>query len=419
MQELYKQRRQKLLEGKQGPCMACIFSGKAPMRSADESYAFSVNRNFYYLTGIDRENMILTAYLDDKGVYGERIFIEPYDAYLAKWVGGRMGKAEVTEISGIANVGDFAGFNGWAANYIHRYRGAGKFHVWLELWRYEEKQTDTQAHQFAAWLQNRYPAVEIDEIYGDLADMRAVKCEKELALMRRAQTTTRNAIIDMLEYVRPNMNETEIEGAFDFGLMKQGCREHAFSTIVAGGSRATTLHYSDNNCVVNDGEMVLVDLGSAEKHYCADISRTFPINGHFTARQKEIYNAVLEAQKIVETAARPGMTMRGLNDLVIKYYESRLHELGLDTHGRGVSDYYYHSVTHSLGLDTHDVTTPRDMTLRAGMVITNEPGLYIEAEGIGVRIEDDLLITDEGAVNISAAIPKTVDEIEAIMQHRK
>ncbi len=415
MKDLYMTRRKQLLQDKQGPCMVCIFSGNAPMRSADESYPFSVDRNFYYLTGIDRENMVLVIDKDEAGVIREAIFIEPYDEELAKWVGGRMKADEVTQISGIESVSDVANFSGWITDYLRRYRGLGKIRIYLDLWRYEEKQVDTQAHQFAAWLQKRYPAVEIDEIYGELAGMRAVKDEKELELMRRAQETTRVAIEAMMRYARPGMNETEIEGAFDFALMQQGCREHAFPTIAAGGPRATTLHYSSNNCVVEDGQMVLVDLGSAEKHYCADISRTFPVNGKFTERQKEIYNMVLEAQHIVEKAAKPGMSMGDLNRLVVEYYESRLDDLGLRKDGKGVRDYYYHSVTHSLGLDTHDVGTLREYTLRPGMVITNEPGFYIEEEGIGVRIEDDLLITEDGAVNLSTAIPKTVEEVEAIM----
>lgn len=415
MKDLYLQRRKKLLENKQGPCMVCIFSGKAPMRSADEAYAFSVDRSFYYLTGIDRENMVLVLSKGMDDTIAETIYIEPYDEFLAKWVGGRMKADEVTEISGITAVSDVSRFTGRVAGFLDTYRGVRKCSVWLDLWRYEEQQADTHAHQFAAWLRSRYPAVEINEIYGDLAAMRAVKDEKELELMRIAQQTTKKAIVAMMRHARPGMNETEIEGAFDFALMVQGCREHAFPTITAGGPRATTLHYNSNNCVVEDGQMVLVDLGSAEKHYCADISRTFPVSGKFSDRQKEIYNTVLEAQKIVINTAKPGMTMRQLNQLVIDYYESRLDDLGLRKDGKTVEDYYYHSVTHSLGLDTHDVSTPNERNLVPGMVITVEPGMYIEEEGIGVRIEDDILITEDGAINLSADIPKTVEQIEAIM----
>lgn len=289
-------------------------------------------------------------------------------------------------------------------------------HVYLDLWRYQKDQADIPAHTLAARLQQRYPAVEIDEIYGDMAALRAYKSEEELELMHQAQEGTRIAIEAMMKQAYPGVNECELEGAFDFALMKQGIREHAFASIVAGGGRATTLHYAENNQVVNDGEMVLIDLGCSVGHYASDISRTFPVNGKFSARQKEIYNTVLEAQRIVIENAKPGMTMRQLNQMVIDYYETRLDDLGLRKDGKGVRDYYYHGVSHSLGLDTHDIFTPLQSELKPGVVITVEPGLYIEEEGIGVRIENDILITEDGCIDLSAQIPKTVEEIEALMK---
>ncbi len=395
--------------------MVCIFSGKAPMRSMDESYPFSADRNFFYLTGIERENMILVLKKSYTGEYSETLYIEPYDEVLAKWVGGRMREAEATEISGIEQIASVEDFEGQLSAHIERSRGLGKLIVYLDLWRYRKDQADTPAHTLAARLQSRYPAVGIEEIFGDLAAMRAVKDEKEMGFMRQAQEYTRVAIEAMLRHAKPGMNESELEGAFDFAMLKNCVRQHAFPSIVAGGVRATTLHYGENDQIVNDGEMVLIDLGCASGNYCADISRTFPINGKFTERQKELYNAVLEAQKIVMDNAKPGMTLRELNDLVIKYYETRLEDLGLAREGKTVRDYYYHGVSHHLGLDTHDICTERERVLKPGMVITVEPGLYIEEEAIGIRIENDALITEDGCEDISAAIPRTVEEIEAIM----
>lgn len=415
MKNELKLRRQKLLEDKQGPCMICIFSGRAPMRSLDEAYPFTVDRNFYYLTGIERENMILVLRKTYSGAVLETLYIEPFDEVLAKWVGARMRAPEATEISGIDSVKDIGEFHDDLNGIIEGSRGLGKYRIYLDLWRYNEDQPDTPAHTLAAKLQARYPAIEINEIFGDMAAMRATKTDSEIALMRRAQETTRVAIEAMMKYARPEMNESELEGMFDFALMKQGVRHHAFESIVAGGARATTLHYKENNCVVEDGQLVLIDLGSAEGNYCADISRTFPINGKFTDRQKEIYNAVLEAQNIVIKNAKPGLTTRDLNQMVVDYYESRLDDLGLRKDGKDVRDYYYHGVSHSLGLDTHDICTERERTLKAGTVITVEPGLYIEDEGIGVRIENDILITEDGCIDLSADIPRTVEEIEALM----
>lgn len=415
MKTTYIDRRKQLMDNKQGPCMILIFSGSAPMKSLDAEYPFYVDRNFYYLTGIERENMILMLRKNAFGEYSETLFIEPFDEVLAKWVGGRMRAQEATDISGVESIQDVSSFHTMLNSILEGNRGLGKMHVYLDLWRHRQDQPDTKAHTVAALLQQRYPAVAIEEIHGDMAAMRAIKSEDELALMRKAQQTTCNAIVAMLRHAKPGMNERELEGAFDFSLMQQGVRDHAFSSIVAGGPRATILHYGNNDQIVNDGEMVLIDLGSAEGNYAADISRTFPVNGKFTERQKEIYNTVLQAQQIVMDNAKPGMTTRQLNQLVIDYYESRLDDLGLRKDGKGVRDYYYHNVSHSLGLDTHDICTERERTLAAGMVITVEPGLYIEEEGIGVRIENDVLITADGIEDLSAAIPRTVEEIEAIM----
>lgn len=412
MNEIYLQRRKALLENKEGPCVICIFSGCAPMKSLDESYPFFVDRNFYYLTGIDRENMILMLRKAADGTVLETLYIEPYDEVLAKWVGGRMRADEATEISGIQSVRNVEDLRGDLNGIIGSNRGMGKMKVYLDLWRHRDNQPDTPAHTLASHLQKRYPAVAIEEIFGDLAAMRAIKSEDELALMRRAQESTRNAIIAMMRHAKPGINERELEGAFDFALMQQGVREHAFASIVAGGGRATVLHYGTNNQVVNDGELVLIDLGCTEQHYCADISRTFPINGKFTQRQKQIYNTVLAAQQLVMDTAKPGMTLRDLNQLVVDFYESKLPELGLTG---TVRDYYYHNVSHQLGLDTHDICTVGERTLKPGMVITVEPGLYIAEEGIGIRIENDVLITENGTVDLSAAIPRTVEDIEAIM----
>lgn len=415
MMEVYKQRRQKLMEGKVFPAAVCIFSGSAPMRSLDEAYPFSVDRNFYYLTGIEKENMILVLQYTADGSIEETLYIEPFDEVLAKWVGPRMRADEVYEISGIRQTKDIAAFRDDLNTYIERNRGAGKHHVYLDLWRYRADQSDTPAHTLAAWLQQRYPAVAIEDIFPETAAMRSIKAPEEIDCMRQAQETTRIAIEAMMKYAYPGVNEAELEGAFDFALMKQGVRQHAFPTIVAGGANAATLHYTENCCTVEDGQMVLIDLGSTHGNYCADISRTFPVNGRFSPRQKELYDTVLEAQRIVMDHAKPGITTRELNQLVTDYYESRLEDLGLRKNGLGVSDYYYHGVSHSLGLDTHDASTGRNLLLEPGMVITVEPGLYVEAEGIGIRIENDILITENGCIDLSSDIPKTTEEIEAVM----
>lgn len=415
MENIFKIRRQKMLEDKAGPCVAFIFSGSAPMKSLDQAYPFCVDRNFYYLTGIEKENMILVLRKTSNGDIFESLYIEPFDEVLAKWVGPRMRAAEATEISGIRSVRDIGDFSKDLNGIVSGNRGAGKLDVYLDLWRHKENQPDTPAHTLAAKLKQRYPAVEIFDIFGTMAALRAVKSDDEIILMRKAQDSTRIAIEAMMKHAYPGINEAELEGVFDFALMKQGVRLHAFNSIIAGGVRATTLHYEENNCVVEDGQLVLIDLGSTYSNYCADISRTFPINGKFTKRQKELYDTVLQAQNIVIKNAKPGLTMGDLNKMVIDYYETRLDDLGLRKDGKGVRDYYYHGVSHSLGLDTHDICSDRERTLKPGMVITVEPGLYVEDEEIGIRIENDILITEDGCIDLSSDILRTTEDIEAFM----
>lgn len=411
-----KEKREKLMEGMPGLSAVVIFSGKAPMRSADEAYEFSVDRNFFYFTGIDRENMILVMKKDAAGKVTEELFLEPYDEVQAKWVGGRMKQEEAKELSGIASVCYIENFK----ERIHRFfcgqRGNGMIWVGLDLWRYNVDQEATGAHCFAAWVRERYPAAAIVDLYDLFVQLRSIKSKAEISQMKKAQETTRVAMYELMRYAQPGMEEGEIEGSFDFSLRRQGVREHAFPSIVASGKRAAILHYHDNNQTAKDGELVLLDMGSAHNHYCADISRTFPLNGKFTERQKELYNIVLEAQKRVIRAARPGKTLRELNEVVKDYYKEALDAAGLLKEGKTVGDYYYHGVSHHLGLDTHDINTDETMVLKPGMVITVEPGLYVEAEEIGIRIENDLLITEGEAEDLSAGIMREAQDIEGIVQ---
>lgn len=415
MKAEYILRRQKLMENKPNCSMVCLFSGSAPMRSLDESYPFCVDRSFFYFTGLQRENMILVMRKSYTGQLSQTLYIQPYDEVLAKWVGPRMKADEATAISGIESVRDLGDWEDDLNGILESSRGLGNYEVFLDLWRYRADQADTPAHALAKRLQSKYPAVTIREIFGDIAALRAVKSPAEIAIMRKAQQATNIAIQDMMRHARPGINESELEGAFDFSLYRQGVRQHAFPTIVAGGGRATTLHYNQNDQIVEDGQLVLIDLGSAVDNYCSDISRTFPVNGKFSPRQRQIYDTVLQAQDLVIQSAKPGITTRQLNQLVVDFYAGKLEELGLAGEGKTVRDYYYHSVSHSLGLDTHDICTERERLLQPGMVITVEPGLYIAQEGIGIRIENDILITQDGCEDLSRDIPRTADEIEALM----
>ena len=207
--------------------------------------------------------------------------------------------------------------------------------------------------------------------------------------------------------------ENELEAHFDFVLKCNQC-EHSFPSIIAGGKNGTILHYSDNNQMVKDGDLVLCDLGASYQYLNADITRTFPVNGKFTDRQKQIYNIVLRGNKYIMNMVKPGLTLRQLNNELIKFYETELKQIGLLDNGKKVSDYYWHGVSHMLGLETHDVTIA-NYKLEPGNVFTIEPGLYLEEENIGIRIEDNVLVTNDGCINLSKDIIKEPEEIESFM----
>lgn len=390
-----------------------LFSGRAPMRSEDESYPFSVNRSFYYLTGLDKEDMVLLMYRLD-GNIREALFILPFDETLARWVGGRMLKEEASEISGIKDVETVNELDDTVASLMNRSRKNPDFEFYFDFWHYTMDQEETPASRYAGKLKERYPYMISKDIFPIIARMRLVKDETEIACIRKAIHLTNLGIQQMMRTCKPGLNEMSMEGVFDFVLFQALCRNKAFDTIAASGERATILHYHDNNQVMNDGELFLCDLGATNDYYCADISRTFPVNGQFTARQEEIYNIVLNAQKIMEENAKAGMKMKDLNQMIIDYYKEELPKHGLS---KDVREYYFHSVSHHLGLDTHDIDGGLGQVLEAGNVITNEPGLYIADEGIGIRIEDDLLITDEGCEVLSREIIKQVDDIENFMRN--
>ena len=407
----YSNRREKIFKSMRANCAIMLFSGKAPMRSEDEAYDFSVNRNFYYLTGLEAEDMVLLITNVD-GISHEYLFLLPYNETLAKWVGGRILPEKAKEISEIKDVRDISEVDDVISSLLDRTRKDNTFKFYFDMWHYNMDQESTPAINYANKLKARYPYLIVKDIFPVLTHMRLVKDEYEIANIRKAIHTTNLGIQQMMRTSKPGVNEMVMEGVFDFVLKQALCKENAFGTIAASGKRATILHYRDNNQTMNDGELFLCDLGATSNHYCADISRTFPVNGKFTDRQKEIYEIVLGAQKIVVDNAKVGVKVKDLNQMVIDYYKIELPKHGLN---KDVREYYFHSVSHHLGLDTHDVDGGMGTVLEAGNVITNEPGLYISDENIGIRIEDDLLITATGAEVLSQEIIKTPEDIEKFM----
>lgn len=407
----YSLRREKFIELLPDNSMAIIFSGSKVMMGNDESYPFVVDKNFLYFTGIDEADLILKI-TKVNGSVNENLYIQTFDELMAKWVGPTIRKQKAQEISGIKQVSEVVNFNkDFGFFYSNIIRTMEDFTICLDLYRYNFNDDSKQAMKFAKELQNNYPQLKLKDIMPMMQKLRWIKNEDEIEDTKKAIAITKEGIEAMMSYIKAGVNERELSGVFNFTLSKH-LSSNAFKSICASGVRATILHYNDNSQIVQDGELFLCDLGATHNYYQADISRVFPVNGKFSVRQKEIYTLVLNAQKLVENAAKPGMTIRELQKLVIDYYSEQLPKFNLN---KSVNEYYFHGIGHQLGLDTHDLSTKGDIVLKPGMLITNEPGLYIEDEAIGVRIEDDLLITEDGCINLSKDIIKEIDEIEAFM----
>ncbi len=404
--------RKKVSEKLKNNSIAVFFAGQAPYKSADEVYKFTPNRNFYYLTGIDEPSVIMMMIKDDNRVT-EHLFIQESDPVMEKWVGRTISSDEAIEASGIMEVKYLKDFKDTVGSYLSRINIEN---LYLDLERQEINISATESQNFARFIQEKYPYIRVKNIYNEVALLRTVKYKEEIERISKAIEITNTGILAMMKNAKPGMMEYEIEAYFDFELKRNGVKDFAFPTIAAAGINATILHYDENNSKTKDGDLILLDLGAQYKYYNADISRTFPVNGKFTERQKQIYNIVLKANEEVMKTVKPGITTSDLQKVAKSILAEGCKSIGLIKEDSEIDKYYYHGVAHPLGLDTHDVG-PRGIELKPGMIITDEPGLYIEEEGIGIRIEDDILVTEDGYVNLSKDIIKSVDDIEAYMKN--
>lgn len=409
--EVFDKNRKKLLNRIGENSIVMIFSGRAVKKSADEQYKFTPNRNFYYLTGIDEENVVLFM-TKMKGEYEEKLFIKAPNPELEKWVGRTITKEEAQELSGIKDVAYSDSLNSTIHSYIFN-KDINVMYMDLEKDSYNSIETYTE--KYARELKNKYPQLKVKNAYNMIAALRMVKSEEEVEEIKKAIEITIEGVENLMKNAKPGMKECELEAYFDFVCKSKGVNDYAFKTIAASGVNATILHYVDNNCEIQDNDLILFDLGAQLNYYNADISRTFPANGKFTERQKEVYNAVLRVNEKVIEAIKPGVSYLELNHQATEWVAEECVNLGLIEDKKDVIKYYWHSVGHSLGLDTHDVGG-RDIKFQPGMVWTVEPGIYIEEEKIGVRIEDDVLVTADGCVNLTKDMIKTVEDIEAFMK---
>lgn len=389
---------------------AVFFSGKAPRESADQFYEFSVDRNFFYLTGIDREDMVL---LINKiaGKVTETLYIPPVNEFFEKWNGILMRKEEAQEASGIESIQDR---NDFMDQFTKKLSSADRpDNIYIFSYYTDKDESYDQYRSLAHWVRNQYPAVNIKNSLDILTDLRCSKDEVEVNKLKTAIGYTKEALEFVMKNLKPGMFEYQVKANFEYQLMLRGTKP-SFKTIAASGENAVILHYIELNKKIEDGSLILLDLGALSNNYASDISRTYPANGKFTQRQKDIYNLVLEAQDVAIDAMHVGAFEVEVNDAVKKHFAKGLKTLNLISDDADVEKYYYHSIGHPLGLDVHDLRR-RDKTMQENNVYTVEPGLYIKEEGIGIRIEDNVWVTKNGVINLSKDIIKTVNDIENFM----
>ncbi len=390
--------------------MVLLFAGSAPKSTADANYDFKQNKNFFYFTGLKQENFIL-AMTQKKGLFEATLFIEKPDFEVEKWYGRKLSKETATEISGIEKVEFLEAFEPWLNKHIYNDQITS---VYLDLEKLSYNEAHSKTHEFAKSLRERYLFLTLKTIHPVCSSLRVIKDAFEIEQMQAAIDQTKMGLEAVMKTLQPGMAEYEMASIFSHTIQMLGADGNSFPTIAASGSEAVILHYVENDRVIEDDTLLLLDLGAQFRQYAADISRTYPANGKFNPRQKELYNIVLKVQEAVISSMKPGVPFEQLNNTCKTLMIEELKAIGLIQEDSEITKYYYHGVSHYLGLDVHDLGN-RELCLAPGMVLTVEPGLYIAEENIGIRIEDDILITETGHEVLSADILKTVADIEGFM----
>ena len=412
MSGIYAVNRKNFAQKMENGSMLVVFAGYPPVKRGDESYPYAPQRNFLYMTGIDRPHLAFVIKKDPTGEVSEKLYIERFDEHIAKWDGAAINKDHAKEISGIE---DFAHVDELYAQVAGGFVRGMIHTLYVDMENRSFTAPNTPELDFIKLVREKFPAVNIQDAHPMFTALRLIKSPQEVENIRKAIGITGTAFLELLRNVRPGMVEYELEAHIDFTLKKSGCKDRAFTTIMAAGKNATVLHYVENDYIIGENDLVLTDFGARWNWYSADVSRTFPASGKFTERQRQLYNIVLGGLKLVTAMIKPGVIFDTLQESLKEFYVEQLTKIGLIKDKDELSKYYYHGVSHMLGLETHDVGQDKDLVLAPGMVLTVEPGLYIEEEAIGIRIEDDILVTESGHEVLTAAIIKEADEIETFI----
>lgn len=401
--------------------IAILTSNDVKHNNADDIMGFTQNNDLFYLSGIDQEDTILVLYPD---AYKEEnkiiLFVKETNEHIKIWDGDKLTKAEATHISGISRVewlSDFEKLLQYMA-----FEADGFYLGHNEHIKRVTKDQETQQDRMITWCKQKYPLHDYYRVAKITRELRTIKSEEEIALMKKAALISVESFKRVLKRSEPNLKEYELEAELTYNLVKSGATRHAFKPIVASGENACALHYNTNDDICRNGEMVLLDFGVCYANYNSDTTRCFPVNGKFTDRQKEVYQSVLFCLKEGSKLLKPGVLHSDYEQNMANLVEQELIKLGLldadevanqDPKKPLYKKYFMHGTAHYIGLDVHDVGLYR--TIESGMVFTCEPGIYIPEEAIGCRLENDYVITENGPVNITEAMPIEIEDIEALM----
>ncbi len=419
--ELFIKNRHKLFNTLTDNSIAIIHSNDEMPRNGDQTFPFRQHSDFFYLTGIEQEKSILIISKGYKKKFEQILFILKPDKTLEIWEGHKLTIEEAKTISGIENIKYINEFES-----ILRELVLSSENIYLN--RNENVKFETPVPykdiRFADELKEKYPFHTFKRLAPLLTELRLQKEPEEIEMIQKACDITTKAFHRVLKFVKPGVKEYEIEAEITAEFLRNGAGGHAYQPIVASGKDNCVLHYVSNDKICKNGDLVLMDFGAEYGNYAADTTRTIPVNGKFTDRQKEVYNAVLRVMKKATKLLKPSNTINKVNEEVNRMIEKELVNLGLakqnDINDKEKRDtvrmkYFMHGNSHFMGLDVHDVGS-KDTVFKAGMVLSCEPGIYIEEEGFGIRLENDILVTENGQIDLLADEPIEIEDIERLMK---
>jgi len=418
--QLFVRNRAKLVKRLKPNSLAIVHSSDEMPRNGDQTFPFRQNSDLFYLTGLDQEKCILTLCPNHPLESNrEMVFVVKTNDLMVTWYGHKYTLEQAREISGVPTIKWLDEFDSVLKDLISR----AEF-VYLNQNEHTRFFTDVPSRdlRFSQKLNQEYHLHSFERLAPIIYELRTVKGPEEIEMMQKACDITGKAFQRVLKFTKPGVMEYEIEAEIIHEFIRNGASGHSYSPIIASGANACILHYNENDKPCNDGDLILLDFGSEYGNYAADLSRTIPANGKFTPRQRQVYDAVLRVMRKATKLLVPDTTIDRWHAEVCRIMEKELIGLGLfteeDVRNQDAAspmffNYYMHGTGHFLGLDVHDVGS-KQQPLQRGMVITCEPGIYIKAEGIGVRLENDVMVADE-PVDLMAGIPLDPNEIEALM----